>query len=306
MRRVVLVQGAQQSEFFPWKKFISDPEAIAMVLEAQRLIEGTHVDGQPLLLHTYCESCLTKDRNNLSPRYRVVAEHILLFVWSHLLWTRFPPQEKEGAVFLGQSYGLWIAAFLGGLRDFPTAVRLVTQRLLICSAVPGDSILVRKTDGIIDFESLESLCKKYGDVWLSAINHQCQCVISGASESIEAILQTIREMNGYRKTQEINIGPSWHTPKLAYAAEQVEQSFPSFDELSDLRIPVLCLDSNGKLIQVRKKEEVVGHMLAELTEPRNFLGMALQLPGNVELVELCVHEKPFLTSTVNIIREKQH
>ena len=306
MRRVMLIQGAQESSFFPREKFNSDSGAIALVSEAQAFLRGVEVNGRPLLLYEYCAA---KDKAEFSARYQIVAEHLLLFVWSHLLWTRLPAnlrQEQEETALLGQSYGLWIAAFLGGLCEFPTAVRLITQRLLLCSAVSGDSILVRKHEGTIDFAYLEILCRKHGNVWLSAINHQRQCVISGMPEGIETILQTIRDIKGYERTRKINIGPPWHTPSLSLVAEKIEKAFRSFHELSDLTIPILCLNNDEKLMRIWKKEEVFSHMLGEITQRRNFLEIVRQLPGDVELVELPVHKNLFLTSTIHIIREEQH
>ena len=103
----------------------------------------------------------------------------------------------------------------------------------------------------------------------------------------------------------MKFGTSWHTELLKEAALQIEKGFPPLDKLSDLATPLLCLNKDGKLAEVREKGIVIRLMRAELTEPRNFLEMVRQLPADTEYSELVVHQKPYLTTTVNIIRQEQ-
>lgn len=279
-----------------------DPEAAALVSRAQALLQDVKIDGHPLLLHEYCAA---ENKTTFSARYQIAAEHMLIFVWSWALWDRFR-QDIEITAFLGQSYGLWIAAFLGGLCDFETAVGMVEQRLCICTTVPGHSILIRRKEaGSIDFSSLRELCKQCGNVWLAAINHQEQGVISGTPEGIAEIKEALKKEGIYKPFDSMKFGPSWHTPELIGAAEKVKENFPPVSRLSNLTIPILCLNKNGKLVEVWEKEEVVRHMLEELTEPRSFLEMVRQLPPHTEYDELVVHERPYLTTTVKRIREEQ-
>ncbi|GEM_PF-3898706 len=304
MLRVMLVPGAQSSKYFPntEEKFRFDPEARALVSQAQTFLQGVEVDGQPLLLQGYC---MVQNKNAFSARYQIVAEHMLIFIWSWALWERSRQHAKITA-FLGQSYGLWIAAFLGGLCDFETAVGMVKQRLLICTAVSGDSILIRKKEaGSIDFASLQKLCEQCGNVWLAAINHQEQGVVSGTPEGIAKIKEVLEKQGIYKPIDSMRVGPPWHTLLLMQAAEKVKKNLPPASKLSNLAISICCLNKDGKLVEVWEKEEVVHHMLEELTQPRNFLEMVRQLPLDTEYAELVVHKNPYLTTTVQIIRDGQ-
>ncbi|OHA62782.1 MAG: hypothetical protein A3E07_03530 [Candidatus Wildermuthbacteria bacterium RIFCSPHIGHO2_12_FULL_45_9] len=205
--------------------------------------------------------------------------------------------------------GVWIAAFAGGLCDYPTWLKITAARAIHCAPIEGNTIVIRSkqrdknppnqnTDDI-GLSYLAALCeelRRSGEqVWVSVINDpRRQVLISGTPSGIAKVSNSLEGLqNPNRDIAEINLGPPWHTQLLAPARAEIAKAFPPASSLYHLSVPLLVLNKRGRLRQIRKPEEVIAAMLHELTEPFNYFRMASQLPP-VELHEVSVVGRPFL------------
>ncbi|NUR61102.1 MAG: type I polyketide synthase [Catenulispora sp.] len=115
-------------------------------------------------------------------------------------------------VMIGHSIGEIAAATVGGMFTLPDAVTLMSARaFLMADTEPGGMAAVETPEA-----DLLPLLADHPDLALAAVNGPSQCVLSGASGSLEAVLDVL-SARGVR-TKRVAVSCAAHSPLMAPAA----------------------------------------------------------------------------------------
>ncbi|RMD69444.1 MAG: ACP S-malonyltransferase, partial [Bacteroidetes bacterium] len=124
----------------------------------------------------------------------------------------------------GHSLGEFTALVAAGALTFEDGLKLVQQRALAmqraCEAVPGTMAAII---GLED-EVVEQICAEIDEVVVPAnYNSPGQLVVSGTLKGVELAVEKAKEA-GARKAVVLQVGGAFHSPLMAPAQEELEQS----------------------------------------------------------------------------------
>jgi acyl transferase domain-containing protein/NAD(P)-dependent dehydrogenase (short-subunit alcohol dehydrogenase family)/acyl carrier protein len=129
------------------------------------------------------------------------------------LWQSF---GVEPDVLIGHSIGEVAAAAVAGLFDLPDAVALVAARARLMQSVtaPGAMAAVAAPA-----EDVTPLLEPYDDLALAAVNSPRQCVVSGGTASLAAVVEKLRG-DGHDVTP-MRVSHAFHSPLMAEVFDDV-------------------------------------------------------------------------------------
>jgi [acyl-carrier-protein] S-malonyltransferase len=162
-------------------------------------------------------------------------------------------------VFLaGHSLGEYTALALAGVLDFPTTLKLASQRgRLMFEAgqkIPGGmaAIIGMEESGV------NSICEQTG-TWLANVNCPGQLVISGSKENIDKAIAMALSM-GAPKALALQVSGAFHSPLMQTAAEGLSTVIKGLT-FNNARIPVIANTSALPLIESNAiKQELINQV----------------------------------------------
>ncbi len=175
---------------------------------------------------------------------------------------------------VGHSVGEFSALGAAGSLTVAETLRLVRERGLATAEAarnsPGSMAAIL---GLAD-DVVETLCRKFANVWPANYNCPGQLVISGETDSVdECCSEAQRE--GARRAIRLRVSGAFHSPLVAHAAERLR---PAVERI-DFKIPTEHFMST-----VTAKLEEVGRfrslLLEQLTAPVRFTQAASELVGH--------------------------
>ena len=116
----------------------------------------------------------------------------VLFSVMYALARSLQARGVEAVAMLGHSLGEYVAACLAGVFALDDALALVALRGRLMQALPGGAMLAVQADET----QAHALMRDCGNALsLAAVNGPGQCVLSGATDAIDALLARLKEIN---------------------------------------------------------------------------------------------------------------
>ncbi|MET7851832.1 type I polyketide synthase [Streptomyces avermitilis] len=199
-------------------------------------------------------------------------EYSLAQLW--LSWGARP------SVLIGHSIGEVVAAAVAGLFSLEDAVTLVAARARLMQSVsaPGGMAAVPEAA-----EQVAPLLESYPDLTMAAVNSPRQCVISGGTDSLAEVCETLRDRG--LDVKQLRVSHAFHSPLMAEVLDEFREALKDIT----FRQPQLTLVSNitgkvARVAEISKPEYWVRHIV----EPVNFeAGMrAIERRGRHVFVEI--------------------
>jgi [acyl-carrier-protein] S-malonyltransferase len=176
---------------------------------------------------------------------------------------------------LGHSLGEFSALVASGLIGLDDGARLIATRgaamQSAASLREGSMIALMGAD-----ENARESLKGLSDVWVANINGTGQIVVSGTREGLEDLLARHKEL-GWRRATPLNVGGAFHSPLMAPAQKELDQSLSSIEWRSTNATLVANVD--GKFHT--SASEWRDLLSRQLTSPVEFLDATLALPASV-------------------------
>ncbi len=145
----------------------------------------------------------------------------------------------DAAAFVaGHSVGEYAALVVAGVLTLPAALRLVTRRAELMTAVDshGGMAAVIGLERDMVQAVVEGLARPT-ELVVANDNAPGQVVISGLSECLDAVIEPMGAA-GARRVMRLPVSGAFHSPLMAGVAEDLATAFES-EEWRDARIPVL-------------------------------------------------------------------
>lgn len=134
----------------------------------------------------------------------------------------------------GHSYGEYVALYAAGSISEDALVRLSVERgriLADCAAQRPGAMAAISTD----LGTVAAIIKDVKGVYIANVNSPSQCIISGDTQAIDAVLQQCKTQNiAYAK---IPVSAAFHTPLMDASKEPLRQALTS-TEFSAPKVPV--------------------------------------------------------------------
>lgn len=180
---------------------------------------------------------------------------------------------------LGHSIGEYAAGHVAGVFSLEDGLKLVAERARLAQALPAVGAMA--TVGL-DATEIQPLLAKYPLVFVGAINGSRRIVLSGPSDCLERILETLRDRKVACKR--LNISRAFHSP----AMESIVEPLRRFAETVKFQSP--SIDFFSTITGGMANEEVAhsAYWVDQLSAPTRFLeGMsALRARGANTFVEI--------------------
>ena len=150
-------------------------------------------------------------------------------------------EERAGvsaSVVAGHSVGEYAALVAAGVLELDAALRLVSRRAELMSAVDvegGMSAVIG-----LEREAVEAIVESVGrptELVVANDNAPGQIVISGLSQPLESAEELLRQ-GGARRVIRLPVSGPFHSPLMAAVAEQLAEAFER-ETWSDARIPIM-------------------------------------------------------------------
>lgn len=151
-----------------------------------------------------------------------------LYAVSYALWqalaVRVPHPPSAAA---GHSLGEYTALAASNAIDYMDGLRLVAARgRAMAAAAEGGSGTMAAVIGA-DADAVEQavteLRSRGASIWIANINAPGQTVVAGSSDAVELLAREARDL-GLRRVIGLNVSGAFHTPLMAPARRQLEES----------------------------------------------------------------------------------
>ncbi len=144
-----------------------------------------------------------------------------LYVVSAILAELMLEQGLSPDLLAGHSLGEYVALYTAGVFDFVTGLKLVKRRAELMDHGVEDGKMV----ALIGFDrsQLQDQVAQIENVVLANDNHAGQVVISGTTAAVDQLLSQIKT----KKAIPLNVSGAFHSPLMATAAEEFEQTLES-------------------------------------------------------------------------------
>ncbi|MGR9012024.1 MAG: beta-ketoacyl synthase N-terminal-like domain-containing protein [Gammaproteobacteria bacterium] len=144
-----------------------------------------------------------------------------LFVFEYALARQLMAWQIKPAAMIGHSLGEYVAACIADVFSLEDALKLVVQRSRLMQAAPSG--------GMLAVMATQAQCQPWlsEELALAAVNAECQCVLSGSRQAIDALLPQLKDSGIiYRQ---LTVAHGFHSPLMKSAAEAFAESFKSLD-----------------------------------------------------------------------------
>lgn len=169
----------------------------------------------------------------------------------------------EPQAVAGHSLGEFSALVVAGALSFEDGLRLVAKRAMAmqkcCEAQPGAMAAILA----LEDEVVEQICDQTEGVVVAA-NYNCpgQLVISGASESVDAVCEKLKAA-GARRALRLPVGGAFHSPLMEAAREELEQAIAEVE----FHTPKCPIYQNVDAKPQSDPEQIKQNLIAQLTAP---------------------------------------
>lgn len=306
-KRIILVQGTQPKGLVDWSfLWRTNPNFQNYTVAAQHIRQNLLFD-----LVRFCE----EGPGSFSAEQRTGITQLLTFIatwarWQDLLPELLPAQQRRhlpNTLLVGHSFGTWIAAgLLGSWGGFRKTFNAMETRATHTCTIRGAAAIIRsdpRQEPELDFALLPMVCERAQGTYLGVINTPWQAVASGTEEGIQELHTMLKALK--MRSHDFLLEIPWHHPTLMAKPRMELKQILKGMEMQRLRAPIGYLDRAGKLRRTKSPRIIRQLLLQELTEQLNFWSLACQLSKTAELIELSVHDKPFLTKFVEEARAVQ-
>ena len=154
-----------------------------------------------------------------------------LYVIESLLVDLLHDRGQHPDFVAGHSLGEYVALYAAGVFDFAAGLRLVKRRAELMD-VASEGIMAALLG--FDRAQLEQQIAQTPDVVLANDNNAGQVVISGTTESVEAVLANVKS----KRAVKLNVSGAFHSPLMAEAAAQFQEILNTID-FQPAQVPVL-------------------------------------------------------------------
>jgi acyl transferase domain-containing protein len=165
-------------------------------------------------------------------RYAQVA----IFALDYALYRSLADLGVEPDVVMGHSIGEFVALVVAEVLSLEDALTLVVERGRLMSGLPRDGKMVALA---ATPDEVEALLADTADVSLAAINGERATVVSGRSESVDAVAARAAGMG--RKVTQLHVSHAFHSPlvepileELTSAASRLQLAAPTRTVLSNV------------------------------------------------------------------------
>ncbi|MET9017513.1 beta-ketoacyl synthase N-terminal-like domain-containing protein [Streptomyces olivaceoviridis] len=193
------------------------------------------------------------------------------------LWTDWGVRPS---VLVGHSIGELVAATVAGVFSLEDGARIAAERgrLMQSVSTPGAMAAVA-----VAAEEIGPLLGPYDDLALAAINAPDQCVVSGGSRSLEALLEDARRRD--IRVKRLPVSHAFHSPLMAEVADEFRALFEGIHCRAP-RLPVISA-LTGKVARASEFADPA-FWVRHLLEPVDFLGavQAVERRGTHAFVEI--------------------
>jgi acyl transferase domain-containing protein len=180
----------------------------------------------------------------------------------------------------GHSIGEVVAATIAGLFTTGDAARLVAARGELMGSVRTEGRMVSVAAAV---EDVEPFLVGFSDLAVAAINAPRQCVLSGATESVAEVIETLTGKG--IDSRVLAVSHAFHSPLMAEVTEglRAELKNISFQETTATLVSTVT----GKVAKWREIADVE-YWVRQVAEPVNFQGAmrALHRRGRHVVVEI--------------------
>lgn len=168
----------------------------------------------------------------------------------------------EPAVLIGHSIGEIVAACVAGLFTLNDAIKLVAKRAQLMQSVKqnGGMTALKATQN-----QVASIINDIDDIAFAAINSPSQCVISGASESLQEIHKQLDQRN--IEYTVLPVSHAFHSPLMAEVFGEFRKVFSEIN----FNKPKITLISNlsGDIADI-KQMQTADYWIRHIAEPVHF------------------------------------
>lgn len=154
-----------------------------------------------------------------------------LYVIESLLVDLLRDRGQHSDFVAGHSLGEYVALYAAGVFDFAAGLRLVKRRAELMD-VASEGIMAALLG--FDRAQLEQQIAQTPDVVLANDNNAGQVVISGTTESVEAVLANVKS----KRAVKLNVSGAFHSPLMAEAAAEFQEILNTID-FQPAQVPVL-------------------------------------------------------------------
>lgn len=174
-------------------------------------------------------------------------------------------EEAKGlapGIFLGHSLGQITALTAAGSISFGDAVRIAKKRGELMGRASSSGMVALL--GLSEEEVLSLIVEVQKTAFITLANKNApdQMVVSGTKEALSLCCERAKE-KGAKRVVPLAVSGAFHSPLMQSVALEFEAFLQGFS-FADPRIPLLSNYGN-KL--VTKKEEILPHLVSQLTEP---------------------------------------
>ncbi|MHB1208567.1 MAG: ACP S-malonyltransferase [Acidimicrobiales bacterium] len=176
---------------------------------------------------------------------------------------------------LGHSLGEFTALVASGLVGLDDGARLIATRgaaMQRAAALREGSMIALMGGDEGAREALDGL----EDVWVANINGPGQIVVSGTRGGLDDLLARHKEL-GWRRATPLNVGGAFHSPLMAPAQRELDESLSSIQWHSTNAVLVANVDGRFHTSAGDWREL----LSRQLTSPVQFLDATLALPASV-------------------------
>ncbi|BDA68880.1 beta-ketoacyl synthase [Calothrix sp. PCC 7716] len=199
------------------------------------------IDDCNKILHPYLGTSLIKllypDTKPQQPKLDKTAyTQPALFALEYALCQLWKSWGIEPTAVMGHSVGEYAAACVAGVFSLEDGLKLIAERARLMQALPKDGEMVAV---FASSDQVQAAIQPYEQVSIAAINGPQSIVISGASDSIEAIINSLQALG--IKTKKLNVSHAFHSPLMApmladfeRIASGIKYSAPSIKLISNV------------------------------------------------------------------------
>ena len=206
-----------------------------------------------------------------------------IFAHSAITYLTATDIEPPTAV-AGHSLGEFSALVAAGALDFPSALRLVSERARAMQeatdAVPGTMAAVLG----LDDEMIEEACAAIEEVVVPAnYNTNGQLVISGSVEGVEKASKVLTDL-GARRVVPLPVGGAFHSPLMQPAQDRLRAAI----EEANFRPPACEIYQNTDAQPSTKPAVIKAKLIEQLTSPVRWTQIVknMHAAGITEFVEV--------------------
>jgi [acyl-carrier-protein] S-malonyltransferase len=205
-----------------------------------------------------------------------------LYVVESVLADLIKARGQQSDAVAGHSLGEYVALYAAGVFDFATGVTLVKRRAeLMDSASEGTMAALIGCDR----DQLDQQIQQTPGVVLANDNNAAQVVISGTTEAVEAVLNSVKA----KRAVKLNVSGAFHSPLMKEAAADF-QTVLDQAHFKDAQVPVLSnVDPtpaiDAAVLKQRLTQQMTGSVRwREISQQLAAMGMARVVeigPGKV-------------------------